>query len=189
MNSARRALLVGAGSLAATAGLPLAAVAQTASPAQGWPRGPARIIVPNVPGGALDLLARMLETELSKAWKQQIIVAFKPGAGSSMHLAGEQLNLLTGIEMLHIPDRGAGGAYGDVFDGRVQLLSIRFQLDAACQGGQAQADRGDGRCARPERSPAFLLPSCFPISISRAISASACRARRRRRSSPRSTST
>jgi tripartite-type tricarboxylate transporter receptor subunit TctC len=44
------------------------------------------------------------------------------GAGSSMHLAGEQLNLLTGMEMLHIPYKGAGGAYGDVFDGRVQLL-------------------------------------------------------------------
>jgi len=43
-------------------------------------------------------------------------------AGSSMHLAGEQLNLLTGIEMLHIPYKGAGGAYGDVFDGRVDLL-------------------------------------------------------------------
>jgi tripartite-type tricarboxylate transporter receptor subunit TctC len=39
-----------------------------------------------------------------------------------MHLAGEQLNLLTGIEMLHIPYKGAGGAYGDVFDGRVSLL-------------------------------------------------------------------
>ncbi len=44
------------------------------------------------------------------------------GAGSSMHLAGEQLNLLTGIEMLHIPYKGAGGAYGDVFEGRVPLL-------------------------------------------------------------------
>jgi tripartite-type tricarboxylate transporter receptor subunit TctC len=44
------------------------------------------------------------------------------GAGSSMHLAGEQLNLLTGIEMLHIPYKGAGGAYPDVIDGRVDLL-------------------------------------------------------------------
>ena len=44
------------------------------------------------------------------------------GAGSSMHLAGEQLNLLTGIDMVHIPYKGAGGAYGDVFEGRVQLL-------------------------------------------------------------------
>ena len=44
------------------------------------------------------------------------------GAGSSMHLAGEQLNLLSGIEMLHIPYKGAGGAYLDVMDGRVPLL-------------------------------------------------------------------
>ncbi|MFN0301722.1 MAG: tripartite tricarboxylate transporter substrate-binding protein [Burkholderiales bacterium] len=164
-----------------------------------------------MPGGALDILARMMEGELTKTWKQPIVVEYKPGAGtitgtdfvaksapdgytlgilaiavlgiqpalrkdmpfdtlkdlsgtmlvvgnillsvspslpvsdlagliahgkankgklsyatagagSSMHLAGEQLNLLTGIEMLHIPYKGAGGAYGDVFDGRVQLL-------------------------------------------------------------------
>jgi tripartite-type tricarboxylate transporter receptor subunit TctC len=168
------------------------------------------IVVPNVPGGALDILARLLESELGKTWKVPIVVEFKPGAGtitgtdyvaksapdgytlgilaigvlgiqpalrpmpfdtlrdlsgtmlvvgnillsaspnapfndlagmiaygkankgklsyatagagSSMHLAGEQINLLTGIEMLHIPYKGAGGAYGDVFDGRVQLL-------------------------------------------------------------------
>ncbi len=191
--------------------MPLSVLAQATSPAQGWPAKPVRIIVPNVPGGALDILARMLEGELTKTWKQPIVVEYKPGAGtitgtdfvaksapdgytlgilaigvlgiqpalrkdmpfdtlqdlsgtmlvvgnillsaspklpvhdlagliaygkankgklsyatagagSSMHLAGEQFNLLTGIEMLHIPYKGAGGAYGDVFDGRVQLL-------------------------------------------------------------------
>ncbi len=211
MNPSRRHLLLQTGSLAALGGGPLAAWAQTASPAAGWPSKPVRIIVPNVPGGALDILARLLEGELSKTWKQPVVVEFKPGAGtisgtdyvakappdgytlgilaigvlaiqpalrkdmpfdtlkdlsgtmlvvgnillsaspslpvnnlaeliaygkankgklsyatagagSSMHLAGEQLNLLTGIEMLHIPYKGAGGAYGDVFDGRVQLL-------------------------------------------------------------------
>jgi len=215
MNRSRRALLAGgagASALAATfAGMPLAAWAQAASPAANWPNKPVRIIVPNVPGGALDILARLLESELSKTWKQPVIVEFKPGAGSitgtdyvaksapdgytlgilaigvlgiqpalrtdmpfdtlrdlsgtmlvvgnillsaspsapfndlagliaygrankgklsyatagtgsSMHLAGEQLNLLTGVEMVHIPYKGAGGAYADVFDGRVQLL-------------------------------------------------------------------
>ncbi len=211
MNPSRRHLLLQTGSLAALANGPLAAWAQTASPAANWPSKPVRIIVPNVPGGALDILARLLEIELSKTWKQPVVVEFKPGAGtisgtdyvakapadgytlgilaigvlaiqpalrkdmpfdtlkdlsgtmlvvgnillsaspslpvnnlaelvaygqankgklsyatagagSSMHLAGEQLNLLTGIEMLHIPYKGAGGAYGDVFDGRVQLL-------------------------------------------------------------------
>lgn len=211
MNRSRRHWLLQTGSLAAIGGAPLAAWAQATSPAQGWPAKPVRIIVPNVPGGALDILARLLESELSKTWKQSIIVEFKPGAGtltgtdyvaksapdgytlgilaigvlgiqpalrkdmpfdtlrdlsgtmlvvgnillsaspgapfndlagliaygkankgklsyatagagSSMHLAGEQLNLLTGMEMVHIPYKGAGGAYGDVFDGRVQLL-------------------------------------------------------------------
>lgn len=211
MTVQRRALIVGAGAgaLAAGFGAPMAAWAQGAASA--WPKGPVRIIVPNVPGGALDMLARMLEVELSRLWKQPVIVDYKPGAGtimgtdyvaksapdgqtlgilaigvlgiqpalrkdmpfdtlkdlsgtmlvvgsilmsasprlpvsnlaeliaygkankgklsyatagagSSMHLAGEQLNLLTGIEMLHIPYKGAGGAYGDVFDGRVDLL-------------------------------------------------------------------
>ena len=205
----RKLLIASVGSAAAGIGVPLAARAQGA--AQGWPKGPVRIVVPNVPGGALDILARLLESELSATWKQPIVVEFKPGAGtltgtdlvaksapdghtlgilaigvlaiqpalrkdmpfdtlrdlsgtmlvvgnilmsaspklaasnlaelvaygkankgklsyatagagSSMHLAGEQLNLLTGIEMLHIPYKGAGGAYGDVFDGRVDLL-------------------------------------------------------------------
>ena len=206
MNPSRRTLITGCAGAAALATTALGAWAQP-----GWPNKPVRIIVPNVPGGALDILARMLEGELSKAWKQPVIVEFKPGAGtltgtdyvakaapdgytlgilaigvlgiqpalrkdmpfdtlrdlsgtmlvvgnillsaspsapfndlagmiaygkankgklsyatagagSSMHLAGEQINLLTGIDMLHIPYKGAGGAYGDVFDGRVQLL-------------------------------------------------------------------
>jgi tripartite-type tricarboxylate transporter receptor subunit TctC len=203
----RRHLLIAAS--AAALGVPLAGHAQ--NPAQGWPNRPVRIIVPNVPGGALDILARLLESELGPMWKQPIVVEFKPGAGSltgtdfvakappdgytlgilaigvlgiqpalrkdmpfdtlrdlsgtmlvvgnilmsaspklaannlaeliaygkankgkltyatagagsSMHLAGEQLNLLTGMQMLHIPYKGAGGAFGDVFDGRVDLL-------------------------------------------------------------------
>ncbi len=197
--------------LVATAGSLAAPFTFAQGAAANWPSKPVRIIVPNVPGGALDILARLLETELGKMWNQPIVVEFKPGAGtisgtdfvaksapdgytlgilaigvlgiqpalrkdmpfdtlrdlsgtmlvvgnilmsaspklqastlaeviaygkankgklsyatagagSSMHLAGEQLNLLTGIEMLHIPYKGAGGAYGDVFDGRVDLL-------------------------------------------------------------------
>jgi tripartite-type tricarboxylate transporter receptor subunit TctC len=209
MTTNRRDLLIAAAAL----GVPLAGYAQNPAlgTAQGWPNRPVRLIVPNVPGGALDILARLLESELAPMWKQPIVVEFKPGAGtltgtdlvakappdgytlgilaigvlgiqpalrkdmpfdtlrdlsgtmlvvgnilmsaspklaansladviaygkankgklsyatagagSSMHLAGEKLNLLTGIEMLHIPYKGAGGAFGDVFDGRVDLL-------------------------------------------------------------------
>lgn len=209
MNTTRRDLLIlGA---AGAAGTFAPAVFAQSGAAAGWPKGPVKIVVPNVPGGALDILARLLESELTKTWKQPIVVEFKPGAGtltgtdfvaksapdgytlgilaigvlgiqpalrkempfdtlrdlsgtmlvvgnilmsaspklgvsnlaelvaygkankgkltyatagagSSMHLAGEQLNLLTGIEMLHVPYKGAGGAFGDVFENRVNLL-------------------------------------------------------------------
>ncbi len=210
MTLTRRHLLAAAGGLAAATGVPGLTLAQ-AGAAANWPSRPVRIIVPNVPGGALDILARLLESQLGPMWKQPVIVEFKPGAGtltgtdlvaksspdgytlgilaigvlgiqpalrkdmpfdtlrdlsgtmlvvgnivmtaspkapfstlaelvahgkahkgkltyatagagSSMHLAGEQLNLLTGIEMQHIPYKGAGGAYPDVIEGRVDLL-------------------------------------------------------------------
>src|SRR6185436_1897838 len=76
----RKLLIASVGSAAAGIGVPLAARAQGA--AQGWPKGPVRIVVPNVPGGALDILARLLESELSATWKQPIVVEFKPGAGT-----------------------------------------------------------------------------------------------------------
>jgi tripartite-type tricarboxylate transporter receptor subunit TctC len=192
---------------AACALLPLAAAAQTSS----FPSKPVTLIVPNQPGGAIDILARLLERGLSETWKQPVIVQYKPGAGtvmgtdfvaksppdghtiglvitghminpslrknmpfdtvkdlsgvsllaispivisatnklpannvqelialakkepgkltyaspgsgSSMHLGGELLKSEAGIEMVHAPYKGSGGAYPDVFAGRVDLL-------------------------------------------------------------------
>jgi tripartite-type tricarboxylate transporter receptor subunit TctC len=164
-----------------------------------------------VPGGAIDIMARLLEKNLSDAWKQPVVVVYKagagtvlgtdfvaksppdghticlvvtshvinpslrknmpfdtlkdlsgltmlatspvvisatnalpanniaelialarkqpgkltyasPGSGSSMHLGGELLKTSAGIDMLHAPYKGSGGAYPDVFTGRVELL-------------------------------------------------------------------
>jgi tripartite-type tricarboxylate transporter receptor subunit TctC len=264
MTLTRRHLLAAAGGLAAT-GVPGLTLAQ-AGAAANWPSRPVRIIVPNVPGGALDILARLLESQLGPMWKQPVVVEFKPGAGtltgtdlvaksppdgytlgilaigvlgiqpalrkdmpfdtlrdlsgtmlvvgnivmtaspkapfstlaelvahgkahkgkltyatagagSSMHLAGEQLNLLTGIEMQHIPYKGAGGAYPDVIEGRVDLLiDPLFSSMPHVNTGRLKPiavmglKRDPARCSRP--------------STSRPTSASACRARRRPRSSP-----
>lgn len=191
--------------LAACAALPLAASAQ--QPA--FPTKPVTIIVPNAPGGAVDILARLMERNLSETWKQPVIVQYKPGAGtvlgtdfvaksppdghtiglvitghminpslrknlpydtlkdlsgvsllatspivltaspklpvhnvkdvialakkqklsyaspgsgSSMHLGMELLKSTAGIDVLHTPYKGAGGAYPDVIAGRVDLL-------------------------------------------------------------------
>ncbi len=190
---------------AACALLPLAASAQA------FPSKPVTLIVPNQPGGAIDILARLLEKGLNEAWHQPVIVQYKPGAGtvmgtdfvaksppdgytiglvitghminpslrksmpfdtlkdlsgvsllaispilisatnklpannvqelialakkepgkltyaspgsgSSMHLGGELLKSEAGIDMVHAPYKGSGGAYPDVIAGRVQLL-------------------------------------------------------------------
>jgi tripartite-type tricarboxylate transporter receptor subunit TctC len=189
---------------AACAALPLFASAQAP-----FPSHPVNIIVPNAPGGAVDILARLLEKNLSEIWKQPVLVQYKPGAGtvlgtdyvaksapdghtiglvitghminpslrknlpydtlkdfsgvsllavspivitatsklpannvkelielakkqklsyaspgsgSSMHLGGELLKSAAGIDILHTPYKGSGGAYPDVIAGRVDLL-------------------------------------------------------------------
>lgn len=190
---------------AACALLPLTAAAQA------FPSKPVTLVVPNQPGGAIDILARLLEKGLSESWKQPVLVVYKPGAGtvmgtdfvakappdghtigmvitghminpslrksmpfdtlkdlsgvsmlaispilisatnslpakdvkelialarqqpgklsyaspgsgSSMHLGGELLKSEAGIDIVHVPYKGAGGAYPDVFSGRVQLI-------------------------------------------------------------------
>ncbi|HEX6361429.1 MAG TPA: tripartite tricarboxylate transporter substrate binding protein [Albitalea sp.] len=205
MNRRRFAALAFAAALGA-AGLPLPGAAQGT-----FPNKPVTLVVPNAPGGAVDILARLLEKQLSETWKQPVVVVYKagagtvigtdfvakappdghtiglvvtshvinpslrknlpydtlkdlsgvtmlatspvaisawpdlpasnlqelialakkqpgkltyasPGSGSSMHLAGELLKTTAGIDMLHAPYKGSGGAYPDVFSGRVQLL-------------------------------------------------------------------
>lgn len=190
--------------IAACAALPLLACAQAP-----FPSHPVTLIVPNAPGGAVDILARLLEKNLSELWKQPVLVQYKPGAGtvlgtdfvaksapdghtiglvitghminpslrknlpydtlkdlsgvsllavspivitanaklpannvkelvalakkqklsyaspgsgSSMHLGGELLKSVAGIDILHTPYKGSGGAYPDVIAGRVDLL-------------------------------------------------------------------
>jgi tripartite-type tricarboxylate transporter receptor subunit TctC len=43
------------------------------------------------------------------------------GTGGSDHIAGAQFMIMAGIDMLHIPYRGAGPAIGDLLAGRVQV--------------------------------------------------------------------
>jgi tripartite-type tricarboxylate transporter receptor subunit TctC len=44
------------------------------------------------------------------------------GTGSTTHLAGEMFKQITGIEMTHIPYKGAGPALTDLISGNIQLM-------------------------------------------------------------------
>lgn len=75
MSSRRTLLICSALALAATA-LPAAA--------QAWPERPVRIIVSFPPGGASDLVARLLGERLGERLGQPFVVENRPGAGGTV---------------------------------------------------------------------------------------------------------
>jgi tripartite-type tricarboxylate transporter receptor subunit TctC len=62
-----------------------AALASSAALAD-WPEKPIRAIVPFAPGGANDVVGRVMSPEISKALGQPVIVENKPGAGGNIGL-------------------------------------------------------------------------------------------------------
>lgn len=52
--------------------------------AQAWPAKPVKIIVPATPGGAIDVIARMLADKLPAGLGQPVIVENKPGAANNL---------------------------------------------------------------------------------------------------------
>jgi len=46
------------------------------------------------------------------------------GTGTGNHLAGELFNMLAGVEMVHVPYRGAGPAMVDLVGGQVQVMFV-----------------------------------------------------------------
>lgn len=61
----------------------LACTGAFAQPAANWPERPIHITVTFTPGGAPDILARLLAEKMSATWGQQVIVDNRPGAGGN----------------------------------------------------------------------------------------------------------
>jgi tripartite-type tricarboxylate transporter receptor subunit TctC len=62
------------------------------------------------------------------------------GVGTGIHMAGEQFKMMAGVNMVHVPYRGAGNAMTDLIGGQVQLM---FDTMAASiphiRGGKVRA--------------------------------------------------
>jgi tripartite-type tricarboxylate transporter receptor subunit TctC len=62
-------------------GVPAALLAQEGGDAAGFPARPIRMIVPFQTGGLPDISARLIGPKLLEAWKQQVVVDNRAGAG------------------------------------------------------------------------------------------------------------
>jgi tripartite-type tricarboxylate transporter receptor subunit TctC len=75
MSLSRRAALIGAGALVSTRAL---------QAQQAFPTRPVRLIVPIAPGGANDIIARMIAERLAPVLGQPVVVENRPGAGGNL---------------------------------------------------------------------------------------------------------
>lgn len=76
----RRSLIRGAAAATALSGVPFAAGAQTA----GWPNRPIKMIIPFPPGGATDIVGRMVAARLGPVLGTTVVVENRGGAGGTI---------------------------------------------------------------------------------------------------------
>ena len=60
------------------------AAASAKDPASEYPKRPIRMVVPFPPGGATDILARVVGKRLTEVWSQNVIIDNRPGAGGTL---------------------------------------------------------------------------------------------------------
>jgi tripartite-type tricarboxylate transporter receptor subunit TctC len=95
------------------------------------PYDPTRDIIPISRVGSSQLALVVHPSVAAKSVKELVALAkAKPGSinfasagsGSTAHLAGEQFKFLAGIDIVHVPYKGAGPALTDLIAGQVQML-------------------------------------------------------------------
>jgi tripartite-type tricarboxylate transporter receptor subunit TctC len=82
--------------------------------------GPPTVLIAH-PSLEVDTLQELID--LAKSGERRLTYA-SPGAGTHAHLIGESFKNAAGIEMEHIPYRGAGEAITDVVGGHVPVASM-----------------------------------------------------------------
>jgi tripartite-type tricarboxylate transporter receptor subunit TctC len=97
--------------------------------------------LPNILVARKDLFSSDIK-ELLAAFKKEPkkYTYASAGFGTTLHLSGEMMNSMGGVEVNHIPYRGAGPALTDLLGGRVDLLfdNLPGSLPSV-RGGQVKA--------------------------------------------------
>jgi len=92
--------------------------------------------VPQIVSVAPQLGVRSMAELVAMAKARPGQLAFgSAGIGSSLHMAGELLKIRAGIDIIHVPYRGAAPAVTDLIAGRLQIL----MADAPALIGQVRA--------------------------------------------------
>ena len=80
------------------------------------------------------------------------------GAGTSQHLAGEMFKQITGVEMTHVPYKGAGPAVTDLLGGQIPLMFVDISATLAhIRAGKLRALA----VLTPERTPLLDVPTAI----------------------------
>lgn len=84
------------------------------------------------------------------------------GTGTSQHLAGELFKQLTGVEMTHVPYKGAGPAVSDLIGGQIPLMFA--DISAALGHIRSEKLRALGVTTR-ERTPLLDVPTVIEQGV------------------------
>ena len=71
--------------------------------AQSWPQRPVRMVVPFAPGGATDIIARVVSQRLGDGLGQQVVIDNRPGAGTTLGTAQVARATPDGYTLLFAP--------------------------------------------------------------------------------------
>jgi tripartite-type tricarboxylate transporter receptor subunit TctC len=72
--------------------------------AQPWPQKPVRVIVPFAPGGASDLMPRLVGEKLTTMWGQPVLMENRPGAAGNIGMEAGAKSPPDGYTLLSAPN-------------------------------------------------------------------------------------
>ena len=72
--------------------------------AQTWPQKPVRVIVPFAPGGASDLMPRLVGEKLTPIWGQPVVIENRPGAAGNLGMEAGAKAPADGYTLLSAPN-------------------------------------------------------------------------------------